>query len=350
MERVCRKRHNAADNRGVSLMTIPATPKDPIVGVLDAFNSNDLVALCDGGHGCEQAYSFRISLLRDSRFSTMVNDIVVESGNALYQSMMDRFVSGEDVPRREFRKVWQNTTQPHDVWDRPIFEGLFREVRELNMSLSRDRQIRILLGDPPIDWSKINNAVEFHQAWNALKERDIFAAKMIEREVLAKQRRALIIYGGMHLLRKRLFWQSKDERIAESQSVPFEDSIVSLLERKGAHIYSIWTPVFVDITNFQPDICSWQIPSLVDIQGTPLGEASFRSYYPHAMFTRLDGKMVEIYVDTERSPVMEEQFNAILYLGPPSNLTWSQTSPALAADPEYIKMRSERLAWFGQPL
>lgn len=331
-------------------MTILATPTEPVAGVLDAFKSNDVVALCDGGHGCEQAYAFRIALIRDSRFPAIVNDIVVECGNSLYQSMMDCFVSGEDVPDRELRKVWQNTTQPHDVWDRPVFEGLFREVRDLNATLPAERHIRILLGDPPMDWAKVKNAADFHQAWSALEDRDIFAARIIEREVLAKRRRALVVYGGMHFLRKRLFWQSKDELTAELQSVPLHDSIVSLLERQGANIYSVWTPVFVDITNFQPDIRSWQTPSLVSIRGTSLGEASFRSYYPHAMFTKLDDGMVEIYVDPERSPVMEEQFDAVLYLGPPSDLTWSQASPALATDLEYIKMRSERLAWVGLPL
>ena len=115
-------------------------------------------------------------------------------------------------------------------------------------------------------------------------------------------------------------------------------------------VYSVWSPVFVDIATLQPDVYSWQIPSLVPIRGTALGEASFRSYYPHAMFTRQGGKTVEIYVDSERPPVMEEQFDALLYLGPPSDLTWSPVSPTLAADPEYIKMRADRLAWIGLPL
>lgn len=70
-------------------MTISATPTDPITGILEAFKTHDVVALCDGGHGCEQAYAFRISLIRDPRFAYIVNDIVVESGNSLYQEMMD---------------------------------------------------------------------------------------------------------------------------------------------------------------------------------------------------------------------------------------------------------------------
>ncbi|PRX32800.1 hypothetical protein B0G75_10326 [Paraburkholderia sp. BL18I3N2] len=326
-------------------MTIAASPIDPITGILEAFKSNDVVAICDGGHGCEQAYAFRISLIRDPRFACIVNDIVVESGNSLYQEMMDRFVAGEDVPENQLRQAWQNTTQPHDVWDRPVFEGLFREVRDVNASLPKDRQIRVLLGDLPIDWSKIKNAEEFDEASRAVGDRNSCAVEIIQREVLARQRRALVVYGGMHLLRKNLYWQTTNQEKAEQRFNPLPNSIVSLLESQGVKVYSVWVPVFVDPATLQPDVNSWPTPSLADIRRTPLGEASFRSYYPHAMFIEHDDVIVEIYVDPIRSPVMQEQFDAILYLGSPSGLTWSQLSPALSSDPEYIKMRSDRLAW-----
>ncbi|WP_429932925.1 hypothetical protein [Agrobacterium vitis] len=331
-------------------MTIPATVNDPITGLLDSFKSHDVVALCDGGHGCEQAYAFRIALIRDPRFPGLVNDIVVESGNSLYQSIMDRFISGEDIPDREICKAWQNTTQPHDVWDRPVFEGLFREVRNLNATLPKERQIRVLLGDSPIEWSKVDSAASLREASGALEDRDSCAARIIQSEVLAKQRRALVIYGGMHLLRKALFWCSEEGQATELEFIPLQNSIVSLLEAQGASVYSVWTPVYVDLTPLLPDICSWPRPSLFPLRGTPLGEASFRAYYRHAMLTKQRDAMIKIYVDPERSPSMEEQFDALLYLGPPSDLTWSEVSPALAADPDYIKMRSDRCEWLGLPL
>ena len=330
-------------------MTIAASPIDPITGILEAYKSHNVVAICDGGHGCEQAYAFRISLIRDPRFAYIVNDIVVESGNSLYQEMMDRFIAGEDIPEKQLRRAWQNTTQPHDVWDRPVFEGLFREVRHVNASLPRDRQIRVLLGDPPIDWSKIKNAEELDEAWRAVGDRDSCAAEIIQREVLEKQRRALVVYGGMHLLRKKLCWQAKNQEQAEQRFSPLPNSIVSLLESRGAEVYSVWVPVFVDPATLQSEASSWHKPSLALIRGTPLGEASFRSYYPHPMFTKDGDATVEIYVDPIRSPVMQDQFDAILYLGAPSELTWSQLSPGLSCDPEYIEMRSTRVAWAGIP-
>ena len=134
-----------------------AVPVDPIAAILEAFRSHPIVALGEGNHNNEQGYAFRLSLIRDPRFAATVNDIVVEAGNSRYQDVMDRFVHGEDVPYEVLRHVWQDTTQPNPVWDVPIYEEFYRAVKKLNSTLPRERQLRVLLGDPPIDWSTVQN-------------------------------------------------------------------------------------------------------------------------------------------------------------------------------------------------
>src|SRR3954452_8766589 len=73
-----------------------AVPEEPITAIVEAFRKYPIVALGDN-HGSAQAHAFRLSLVRDPRFAAVVNDIVVEFGNARYQSLMDRFIRGEDV-------------------------------------------------------------------------------------------------------------------------------------------------------------------------------------------------------------------------------------------------------------
>src|SRR5205085_7659778 len=107
-----------------STATKPAVPVAPIAAILDAFRSHAIVALGDN-HGNEQGHAFRLSLIRDPRFATAVNDIVVEFGSARYQDVMDRFVRGEVVPQESLRQVWQNTTQVEYEWDLPIYEDFF---------------------------------------------------------------------------------------------------------------------------------------------------------------------------------------------------------------------------------
>jgi hypothetical protein len=122
---------------------------------------------------------------------------------------MDRFVQDRDVPDDALRQVWQNTTQQNAVWDRPIDEEFFRGVRAVNSSLPSNRRIRVLLADLPVDWS-----LGEEDAGKWTPQRDRYAAEVIQREVLAKQRRALVIYGGGHLFRTG-------------------QSLVRLLERSG---------------------------------------------------------------------------------------------------------------------
>src|SRR5262249_5756683 len=133
----------------------PAVPIDPIAGILGAFGSHSIVALGEGPHHNIQGHLFRLALLRDARFARTVNDIVVECGNAQYQDTMDRFIRGEDVPYAELRKVWQDVSEPQATWDVPIYEEFYRAVREVNASLPKRRQLRVLLGNTPFDWDRV---------------------------------------------------------------------------------------------------------------------------------------------------------------------------------------------------
>ena len=94
-----------------------ATAIDPIQGIVDAFRTHTVVALGEGAHGDNQSAAFRLALIRDPRFTNIVNDIVVESGSARYQLLMDRYIDGEDVPPLELRRAWQDSTMPNTIWE-----------------------------------------------------------------------------------------------------------------------------------------------------------------------------------------------------------------------------------------
>ena len=95
----------------------------------------------------------------------------------------------------------------------------------MNMSLPPERRLRVLLGDPPIDWDKVHTLEELRKWLN----RDAHAVDVIRREVLAKGRRALVIYGDEHLARNA-------------------GSIVTLLEKDGTKVLSVHTETRFDLT------------------------------------------------------------------------------------------------------
>lgn len=286
-----------------------AQPLEPVAAILDIFRSYQIVALGEGNHNNEQSHRFRLSLIRNLRFTDTVNDIVVEFGNARYQDVMDRFVRGEEVPDHVLRQVWQNTTQHSAVLDVSIYEEFFRAVRAVNASLTKDRQLRVLLGDPPVDWND-SRPVETQE--RDFETRDVFAARLISREVVAKHRRALIIYGDGHFSRR-----PPDPR----------NSLVALLERAGTKVFTITTNTVADLEEIQPSVASWPEPSLTLIRGTVLEQADFVSV-PYPSTTIQAGN---------------DGFDALLYVGHPLTVTYARFAKELCRDVDYIRMRSKRV-------
>lgn len=304
----------------------PAIPQQPVGALLEAFRSNVVVAMSEGaGHGDQQWHAFLRSLIRDKRLSEVVNDIVVEFGNARYQDVMDRFIVGEDVSDNVLRQVWQNTTVASALWDVPMYEEFFRTVREVNRTLPKARQIRVLLGDPPIDWDLVQSAQDLHK-WAA--DRDRYPAELVQREVLAKHRRTLVIYGAAHL------WRTTPP--APDRPDGQFPSIVRLLERAGVKVFTVVTAGTGDISTLQADAASWPVPSAVILRATPVGLAKFRFFAPAPA----------VFRDTDplRDLLMQEQFDALLYFGSAAPVASPSLPPALCADPAYMKMRTGRLA------
>jgi hypothetical protein len=328
----------------------PAVPLEPIRAIVDAFKSHDMVALGEGNHGNMQINELRIALIRIPEFQDRVRDIVVEFGNSRYQDVIDRYVSGEAVPEKELRQVWEDTAQASPVWDVPVYADFYRAVRDVNASLPKSRQLRVVLGDVPFDWSVVHTTADY----NAQPQRnDAFTAKRIRAEVSARRRKALLIYGEMHLLRQ------------PPPGAP--DSIVSALEKDGAKIFSIYTNALVDLAPVQADVAQWPVPSLTMIGGTTLGAPTFQHYNPFTtQFVLQPGsaappapgqRPTERVVVVANLPTpatgpapttpMEQQFDAVLYLGPLASLKGSLPSPDLCRDKSYVAKRFSRMETVG---
>jgi hypothetical protein len=310
---------------------------DPITGIIDAFRSHRIVALPDA-HGNEQAHAFLLSLIRDPRFAATVNDIVVSVGNARYQDLMDRFVRGEDVSYDSLRVAWQNTTAPNISGDLPTHEELFRAVRAVNLSLPRERQVRVLLGDPPIDWDTVRSRADYRK-WTEMQAS--YPAALIQLEVLAKERRALLVYSFMQLQRKNaeFNFEMQDWRA---------QTVVSLVESANStRVFTVWGDPGLAV--LQADVASWRTPSLAIVRGTALGAVDFNVFWSPPRIALQDGKIIPIQRAQWRSMRAEDQFDAVLYLGPPSAMTEARLSPAVCSEPGYLEMRLRRIAAAGIP-
>jgi hypothetical protein len=329
-----------------SPVPVPPTPVEPITAILDVSRTHEIVALSDP-HGNVQMQAFLLSLIRDARLPAAVNDIVIETLSSRYQDVIDRFVRGEDVSRDLLRKAWEDHTVPGTGAQ---VEDMIRAVRAVNASLGGDRKLRLIAGDPPIDWDNITSAQD-HRRWIEL--RDTYPADLIRRQVLERGRHAVVVYGQGHLQRRQIV-SNYDMSTWQAQT------IVSLLEHDaGVRVFNVWT--LLDRNAELPEgIARWRVPSLAIMQGTTLGAADFGRYFRGLgdgtrFAVRSDRgagaayQLVPLPREEWKKMRMEDQFNALLYLGAPSSMTEEPMPAALCQDAQFVKTRLERLALFAPP-
>jgi hypothetical protein len=132
-----------------------------------------------------------------------------------------------------------------------------------------------------------------------------------------------LIYGSAHLLRKNAVVGAADER---------GFGLVAQLERDGTtRVFNVSPETRRDWSSIQPNVASWPAPSLAMLPGTQLGATNYTN---SSQLRRVN---------------VEEQFDAILYLGPPASTSVSRLSPALCSQPGYLEMRLSRLSLIGPP-
>lgn len=174
-------------------------PEPALPGLLKLFDKYQVVGLSDL-HGCAELLAFVEQLVQAPEFAAKVNDVTWEPGNARFQGLMDDFIlHGKQVPFKELSQCWRNNTQVHTYSDTPALFHLLRTIRSVNLTLPEARRVRVLLIDPPVDWSRIQSKADIREEDF---DRETHMAEVVDREVYAKNRKALFFAGGAHLGRQ----------------------------------------------------------------------------------------------------------------------------------------------------
>ena len=314
----------------------PPLPAPALEGVIGALRANQLVAICDP-HGSAAMQTFIRQLVADPRFADLVDDIVLEVGNARYQPLVDDYVNGKAIDESALAEAWRNTTVANQI---SADVEWFRLVRQINRARPAERRMRILLGDPPIDWTKVQTR-EDHFKW--LAQRDSFPAALIQTEVLAKERRALIVYGQMHFQRRQM-----------SSNFFMDDwrtqTLVSLIERAGpTRVFTVWT-LADELTGAFPEARSWSRPAFAVVRSTSLGRLDIARLYPNRPRMQIvDGAMKPLPADAWTALPIDQQLDAVIYFGTSADDVRIQPSTEPCAQPGFLKERLRRIALVGIP-
>lgn len=119
-------------------------------------------------------------------------------------------------------------------------------------------QMRVLCGDPYIDWHKVKTRDDILPY---LSNRDQWFSQVVKDEVLAKHHRALVVMGAGHFLRGR----------AEGQMPTY---IEPHLRQAGAKTYLIMfgTNVVGSYDDLDHRFDRWPTPVVVSLAGNWVGE------------------------------------------------------------------------------
>jgi hypothetical protein len=272
--------------------------------VVAQFTRTPLVALGER-HRSRQIHRFIHELLAHPDFPNHVDDIVVEFGSAYYQSIADRYVMGSQVSRAELEHLWRGTGQ-WLVWDSPLYEQFYAAVRARNGTLPENDRIRVLLGDPPIHWPAVHTAEEYRR----FAERDAHFAEVVEREVLARGRRALLIMGSTHFQRRG----PTDAGISSTRP-----GVGEILGRRHADALFVIQPLGPSPER-AAEFGLVPAPTFRRARGSPLERQSFARMVPRNVRVRrvVGADTAWIPLSELAWPPIAEVVDAVMYLGPDS--------------------------------
>ena len=303
-------------------------PEPAISAILAAFDKYEVVAIPQG-HGMQDLNNFIFSLVRNPAFSEKVNDIEVEFGNSLYQPTLDRYIAGENISFSEVQRVWRKMGQPASGAS-GFVEQFFPLVRALNQKLPPERRLRVLAGDSPVDWDQIKSVADVIR----LVHRDESIASVMEKEVLSKHRKALMLFGAFHTL----------------HNTP--GSAVSLYEKDYPNLTFVISELGIfdtDLPSLQDSkFVSWPIPAVARAKGTWLGALDLAHFIPPGI--RIDQDCIAHHEHPKAlQKPMEELVDAFLYLGP-QDLRLREKIPAdIALDVSYRTELQRGSAMLGFP-
>lgn len=292
-----------------TLLLAPCTraTEDPIADLASRFDAHPLVWIGEIHRGRE-THDFIQRLLRDPRFICRADAVVVEFGNARLQPLADAYASGAGVAEHSVRDMLRATAVPL-AWNSPVYAAVYDTVRAINVERLCDHPIRLVLGDPPLDWARIATAADYAP----YDDREAHLAGVLERELLAKGLKALVITGQYHALKRvpRDFGAGAEERVA-AQRV------------EQAHPGAVHAVVAVSSPAAAAALGLGAPPVFRPVRGLPLGDVDFAMVTP--------GWPTGQAVGASDRVRLGDAVDGVLYLGGHHSVF---PSPAIYLDPAY---------------
>jgi hypothetical protein len=240
-------------------VSITASASEPAVLQLAAQFGHHPVIQVGEFHRSQETHAFLQLLLHDPAFICRADDVVVEFGNSRLQAIADKYAMGGETSEAEIVSMWRETVVPL-TWNSPLYRQIYEAVRNVNVSHLCVHPVRLVLGDPPLDWSTVKTVDDLRRE----DDRDGSMARVVEREVLAKNRHALLITGAYHA------WKKVPKAFQNEQ-----DYLVAVQRIERDHPGAVFGVVAVPLASAALSLHLGPPPSFAVVKGTSLEKADF---------------------------------------------------------------------------
>jgi hypothetical protein len=319
--------HGSATAGGLGGLSWPGSPTDALAYIQKAIEESPIVALGEGPHASAEPHEFLRYVLSNEEVLRAVDVIIVEFATELQQPVLDSYISGEDVSFGALSKVWRDTsTSPIAPWDSPLYVDLLAGIREANQALPEDQRVRVLAGDPPMDWASIATREDFSRA---IQPRDFYVARVAIEQAFELGKKVLIVYGGAHL-----------PRVPVGDKDDMRNSLTyRILER---HPNSMRVLEFLNSENLGlADRIDEFVPGTVYETGEHwVGEMNAERFFPGIRSRVTDPETGEASwqeVPLYSGHSIQDLFDALVYIGPSSE--WHHVPPSLDEERDAAYLR-----------
>ncbi len=305
---------------------------DPVKYIGDALQEYPIVCLAEGGHQADNPHQLLRQVLSDKSILKTTDIIIIEFANARYQDVLDAYIRGEEVPFSELSKVWRNTGQsPHAPWDSPLYYELLKTIRAGNLGLPQGEKVRVIAGDPPIEWETIQTWEDYN---SSRIPRDPYAAELCIEQAFNLKKKVLLIFGGGHL-----------PKIPVGETDDLRNSLTSLILKE--HPSSVKAIGFLvpEYMGIEDSINVLEVNTIYDTDRHWVGDINAELMFPEIYSLVTDentGEQSWQQVPLYSGSHIRDLFDALIYIGPSSEWEYISGSFDEDRDKEYLKELERR--------
>lgn len=297
--------------------------------IIQTFQNCNIIGLGEGGHHLENSHHFFQKMFDNKKIQEIINIVIVEFANTDYQDILDRYILGEEVPINELRKVWRESTQSVGRFgEATIYFELLEKIRTVNLSLSENNKIRVLGGDPPIDWKAVNSLEDYNKSNS---QRDIYPAELAIEYGINRSMKVLVIYAEYHITK------------IIDKTASGHPSITTYVNDRYPGAMKVIAVLDPQEFQLEEQTKNWPLYSIIDLDMGEICNLPAEKY-----FTQLFNK--EGRVTLFEGYKIKELFDAFLYVGPSSSWKRVDFPKSVFSDDEWNKLNRRRKILGNTPL